>query len=739
MNKIIQININGMVFSIDEHAFDELKQYLDRLRNHFRNVDGGHEIITDIEARIAELLQSRLSAHKQVVSDTDIKEVIAIMGDPSQMATDEEPQAGKEQPAAEEPKMNYGYYEKRLFRDDDDRVVGGVCSGLGAYFGIEPVWIRLAFAFAFFAMGTGFLLYLILWIVIPKASTTAEKLQMRGKPVDINNIEKKIKEELKDVEQKFNEFAKSSKPKAQDGFRRLVEVLIKAAAMFAIAVTRFVGFFLAVISILLFVALIGLLLGLSWPVSFSPFTFLQMLFASTGMFYIGITGFLLLSIVPLIFLVYTGIKLLFNLKFKNKYFNRVAASFFGAGIILLLVSTTYLVKEFSAGAKTKTTIPMLAAGTDTLYVDVRQLSSSSGDDDRITFNNAHLTLFDDDTFIMEDVDLTIEPSDKPVFELVRAVNARGRSVSEANLAAAQANPVVEQNDSTLLFESGFKLSKHNTWRHQRVSYKLKVPVGKTVIFMNGADQLAINNGEVVSNTTWHMTDKGFTCVNCEQHSTSGNLSAEAFQKNFPVDFFSKVDVSGMFEVFITKGSECKVTVYSNKENELNDVVIKRNGNTLEVEMDKDLLNIVGLKGKKIQVMIEMPELEELNASGMNEIYLSGISSKKIVADISGVCSVKATGVQVTDLVVELSGASSMNIDGVCKELRAQVSGTAELQAFDLESKNVTVDCEGASSAEVNALSSLKADASGTSEVRYKGKPSLKYVNQSGVGKVEAED
>jgi phage shock protein PspC (stress-responsive transcriptional regulator) len=739
MNKIIQININGLVFSIDEHAFDGLKQYLDRLHNHFSKVEGGHEIITDIEARIAELLQSRLSTYKQVVSDTDIKEVVAIMGDPLQMATDEEPQQKKEQSQTEEPRMNYGNSEKRLYRDEDNRLVGGVCSGVGAYFDIDPVWIRLAFAFAIFALGTGFLLYLILWIVIPKASTTAEKLQMRGKPVDITNIEKKIKDELKSVEEKLNAFAKNSKPKAKDGFRHLIEIVIKVVAMFAIAITRFVGFCLAVVSILMFVALMGLLLGLSWPVSFSPLMFLQILFAGTDMLYIGISGLLLFSIVPIVFLVYTGIKLLFNLKFKNKYFNRVAASFFGAGIILVLMSVAYLVKEFSVEAKIKTSIPLLAVGADTLYVDVRELSSSSGKEDRIAFNNAHLILFDDDTFLMEDVDLTIEQSDKPIFQLVRTVNARGRSIREANLAANQANPIIEQNDSTLLFESGFKLSKNNIWRNQRVSYKLKVPVGKTVIFMNGAAHLTINNGEVISNTTWSMTGNGFTCVNCEDYGSDEKQMAGTFQKKIPFELFTQVDINGRFEVVISQSNECKVTVYSAMKDDLNDVLIKRNGNTLQVEMEKELLNIIGLKGRKIQVMIQMPELEKLRASGLNEIYLSGINSKKFGVDISGMCNVKATSIKATNLMVDLRGASTLRIDGVCKELTADVSGTAELQAFDLESKNVTVDCSGAASAEVNALSSLTADASGTSEVRYKGKPSVKYVNQSGVAKVHTED
>jgi phage shock protein C len=182
MNKIITINISGIVFSIDEQAYDMLRQYIERLRAHFKTTDGGNEIINDIEGRIAELLQSRLASGKQFIDDNDVKEVMAVMGDPSQMNMEEEESSSNNKQQAYAAGNSTA--EKRLFRNPDDRVLGGVCSGLGAYFGIDSVWVRLGFAFAFFFAGSGLLLYIILWAVIPEAKNCFQKdCKMKGERV----------------------------------------------------------------------------------------------------------------------------------------------------------------------------------------------------------------------------------------------------------------------------------------------------------------------------------------------------------------------------------------------------------------------------------------------------------------------------------------------------------------------------------------------------------------------------
>ena len=186
MKRTIAINLGGFVFNIDEDAYLELKKYLNLLNKHFHNQVGGKEIITDIEARMAELLKAKLGIYKEVISISEILEIIEILGYPEEMEQESSYQDSVRKPRA------------RLYRDADDRILGGVCSGIAAYLGTETWLIRLLFVIAFFVL-FGTLIYLILWLAVPLAKTRAEKLEMRGEPVNINNIKDSIKKEFDEV------------------------------------------------------------------------------------------------------------------------------------------------------------------------------------------------------------------------------------------------------------------------------------------------------------------------------------------------------------------------------------------------------------------------------------------------------------------------------------------------------------------------------------------------------------
>ncbi|WGH76923.1 PspC domain-containing protein [Tenacibaculum tangerinum] len=188
MNKTININLGGFFFHIDETAYQKLKRYLDAIaRSLSDDPQGKNEIIADIEARISELLSERITDARQVVNESDIEEIIAIMGQPEDYAEAEETYN-------ENTSYNYSRNTaKKMFRDGDDKFLGGVCSGLGHYFNIDVVWIRLTFLILTLAgFGFGIIGYIILWIILPEAKTTSEKLQMEGEAVNIDNIEKKF-------------------------------------------------------------------------------------------------------------------------------------------------------------------------------------------------------------------------------------------------------------------------------------------------------------------------------------------------------------------------------------------------------------------------------------------------------------------------------------------------------------------------------------------------------------------
>lgn len=196
MKKTVSINLNGILFNIDDDAYMKLEEYLNRIESHFSGQHESKEIMADIESRIAELLTERFGGAKKVVSVADIDEIIKTMGNPNDFA----------EPGTENKNKGYSSYsrrQKRIYRDSDNRVLGGVCGGMGAYVNIDPVILRIIFIIVFFAGGAGLLIYILLWIIIPEAVTTAQKLEMRGDPVNVSNIGNFIQEEFDSVKNSF--------------------------------------------------------------------------------------------------------------------------------------------------------------------------------------------------------------------------------------------------------------------------------------------------------------------------------------------------------------------------------------------------------------------------------------------------------------------------------------------------------------------------------------------------------
>lgn len=205
MNKVLNINLGGYPFIIDEDAFAHLKSYIGALRRHFAKSEGCDEIIADIENRIAELLNENTST-KAIVTRLDIDQAIAIMGTPEDFIGDEYFDEGMAHHHGRKYRETGYKTGKRLFRNTDDKVIGGVCSGIAAYFGIDdPLWIRIGFAFFLITGGIAAPLYFILWAIIPGAKTTADRLAMRGEPINVSNIAKSIEDELDNLSETITE------------------------------------------------------------------------------------------------------------------------------------------------------------------------------------------------------------------------------------------------------------------------------------------------------------------------------------------------------------------------------------------------------------------------------------------------------------------------------------------------------------------------------------------------------
>jgi phage shock protein PspC (stress-responsive transcriptional regulator) len=195
MKITVSINLGGYSFNIDEDAYAELKMYLKNLELHFAGEESSSEILSDIETRLSELFRTRITGYKQVINIEDVRQTISVLGTPEDISDNDGP-------SVRDKFASPGYH--RMYRDTDHRIIGGVCSGMGAYWNIDPVIIRVLFAALVLAGGLGVLVYLILYIVIPEAKTTAQKIEMKGHPVNIHNIKESVKKEFDTVRKNMN-------------------------------------------------------------------------------------------------------------------------------------------------------------------------------------------------------------------------------------------------------------------------------------------------------------------------------------------------------------------------------------------------------------------------------------------------------------------------------------------------------------------------------------------------------
>lgn len=247
MKQTVNINVGGTVFHIDVDAYARLKEYLGKLESYFKKQEEGEEIFKDIESRIAELFSEKVQAKTGVVNIDLVEAVINKMGEPE----DFEQEASEESKASRPSQTSNAYHEKstkRLYRDVDNSVLGGVCSGLAAYLNTDPVLIRVLFAVLIFSFGVIIPVYIILWIVVPAAITTAQKLEMRGENVTIKNIEKAIRSEYEEVKEKFTKMRQTDTyKKGESWWNRLTKrdknvVIVVAVLCGAVLLANLINF-----------------------------------------------------------------------------------------------------------------------------------------------------------------------------------------------------------------------------------------------------------------------------------------------------------------------------------------------------------------------------------------------------------------------------------------------------------------------------------------------------------------
>lgn len=596
MNKTVTVNIGGIVFHIDENAYERFKHYLESIRSHFTTAEGRDEIMQDIESRIAEMFQDRVKDSKQVITLEDVDEVTVQMGRPEQFGDEAETEKEKSGTSSERFVPSDGTVKRRLYRNPDDKLLGGVCSGIASYFDIDTVWIRLAFAFIFFVFGSGFLLYILLWIIIPEAKTTAEKLQMRGEPVTISNIEKNVKEEMEQVKGRVSDLAKDGK-KAGTVVGRIFEAIGEVIRFFFILLGKLIAvFFLFIGLIVAFAAFISLFALIGLPGTHYPAIWNQVFISETH-FTMGFIGAVILIGIPFLMLAYAGARMLFNIKKSSRIVGFTALGIWLIGLAICLFVGVRVAREFSEKESVRREIPLMQPSGNVMYIEMENVKNEEKEYDEETKDN-----WDDDfylnlnshEFMSKNIKLDIVKSQTDSFELVEILYARGSSRKAAIENATHISYTFTQMDSLLRLNHHFKLATTEKFRAQKVQLVLKVPVGAK-IHLDESLRHFIYDVDNVQNVldydmigrTWIMTSKGLDCTNCDGTESTidgGNFNIKTEDGDQVTIDENGVRINGSDGAKVTIDS-MGVVIKKNGEN-----VVKIGGNGVKISTDE--------KGKK---------------------------------------------------------------------------------------------------------------------------------------------
>jgi len=475
MNKTVNINLGGMFFHIDEDAYQKLTRYFDAIKRSLSNSNGQDEIIKDIEMRIAELVTEKHSNDKQVINVKEVEEIIIIMGQPEDYRIDND----DEQPKSEA--FSTVKRSKKLYRDKDKGMIGGVAAGLGHYFGIDAVWLRILLVLFVWLGGSGIIAYIVLWIVMPEAITTSEKLEMTGEPVTISNIEKKVREEFDSVSQKFknvnyDEMGNQVKTGAERFAGGVSEVFMSIFKVFA----KVLG---AIIVIFAALTLGGMLIGL-FTVGSTSFVDLPwqnyanaVNYTNLPLWVITVLGFFAIGI-PFFFLFILGLKLLVhNMKSIGSIakYTLLALWLICVGILISLGIKQATEIAFDGKVVMKENISL--APTDTLYVKFRFNDYYAKD---IDHNHDFMFTQDENNnelIYSNDIEFNVLKTDEKQPYIQIEKRAEGKSLMEAKHRAEKIKYGYKIEGNHLILDNYLTSEVANKYRNQKVEIFLYLPEG----------------------------------------------------------------------------------------------------------------------------------------------------------------------------------------------------------------------------------------------------------------------
>jgi phage shock protein PspC (stress-responsive transcriptional regulator) len=607
---------------------------------------------------------------------------------------------------------------KKLYRNPDDKILGGVSSGIAAYFAIDPTIIRLLFIIFIFVGGSGIIAYIILWAITPEAKSLTDKMQMQGEPVTLTNIETNIKKSFNVKEnEEENMFVKI----LLFPFRLIAGIFKALGSALGPVLHGLLEIARVIAGLAIFLIALGLMVGL-----FIGFGTVLGLFFTGDLFYlpdlpleqikniippsVSISG-LVTIFIPLLLVAILGLSIIAKRSFINQSFGWAIFGIWVISIIIFSFSIPGAVGDFKRDGTFKVTETFEPVSGKLLL----KVKETGHEDYKVT-------------------SLTLRGHDGNMIVLEKKFNSRGRNRDKAIENAGMVVYNVVQRDSIIIFDSNIQFEENTPFRFQTLEMTMFLPYNQKFVIEDGVDDILKNTihragytrGDILNNTWVFKPESGLECLTCSssrrRNVSEKEIKISGFTENLELKDFTKVDASGYMELFITQGLNYSVKL-NGRERDVENMKVAVKGNTLEISPKMSLLNWRSDRKKKVTVLITMPELKYADVSGAIKANFSGFNTDRFELDLAGASTVDLD-MDVKDLDIDVAGASTLKIKGKGDKLKLQVAGASKIDAFDFLANEVDVDAVGASKVNISAEKYLKADATGASNIIYKGNPEV---------------
>jgi phage shock protein PspC (stress-responsive transcriptional regulator) len=608
---------------------------------------------------------------------------------------------------------------KKMYRDTEKKVLGGVASGLAAFFGADITLIRLLFVVFSFIGGLGLILYIILWIALPQANTITEKMEMQGEPVTLSNIESSVKKSLNEKDEEESTLAKvvlfplraiaavlTALGNALGPIVKLFFELLRVVIGLAILATGLAFLVSIVITFGIFLGLFSTsILPEYWGSDIQGLAFPMDAIRNTFPVWSMIAA-LVVVLIPSIGILLSGASILAKRSFFKSAVGWSMLGLFIMGVLVLSFTVPKMIYSFKEEGEYKAEKVFDVKGK----TPVLKMSEVGLDDYNMT-------------------DLTIKGYDGKEIKLVQRFRAQGTTRKSGAENAQMVDYKVVQQDSVITFDSNMTFKKEAKFRAQRLDMELFIPIGQTFVIEEELWRLIDNNHwdydgyrDSNFNKTWKMTDHGFECVNCTEPTETKSMQ---LKDQYGLTDFNEIEMTGIFDLLIQQGDVYSVQL-DGDEREKKKYEVSASGETLEIRYrsrNKNFWDKGFNTDDKVKITITMPNLRKLKVKGAGELRVRGFDEEDMEIELLGAL-VGDADIKARNLTIDLAGPMVFELDGEGNFLQAEVRKMSQLKASQYQVEHAVVEAKEMGRARVNASNTVEIDTDVVSSVKYQGSPEV---------------